>query len=245
MLRPMHRLPACALFVLVAPCAALLAVDDFDSRRVNDVRLSLGAVQQPDVSEKVTGNGPEVSYDWVDDRLAGVGVRLEYMARVARLGKIGGLLVGIGATYEYFDTTPDSFAFSAGSASNPTSYPSTTLQTLRGELSFGWASPVMRGGLGGWWHVEATAFAAYGPAWGNTQDFDDNGAFTQNGDGFSTAFGPRVGLFFCTSPWIFGVQAEYRFADTEIETALNGNRTSTTTYDGDGAALWLTTGYRF
>ncbi|MBA3709141.1 MAG: hypothetical protein H0W83_10025 [Planctomycetes bacterium] len=216
-------------------------------RPINDIRLGGGAVQKLTISERVTTPaGTHADYDWRGLNDWGPSLGFSAVGTLHQFRRHGALLVGVGATMQMFDITPDSYRVGGASFPNGRRDLDLQYQTVSLDLMFGYGTGAWNTRFGAW-HLEALAIGSGGLAWADTQGFDSTGtAVRRRGAGWQYAYGPRLGAYLTEHAWVFGVHADYLFSHGEVGITLPNGDKSVVTAEGDGTfAAQVEIGRRF
>jgi hypothetical protein len=213
---------------------------------VNDVRIGVGVVASPRISERLRSAGGTRTYDWKDSEATGLIASLSRVAAWNRFAMSWGVpLYGASLSYEHIDTTPD--RYETGGASFQNNRPDITLdyQSAHIDLLFGWATPPADTEVGDL-HGEFLLFAGGGAAWASTQAFTAASLPEhEQGLGYVYEYGARLGGYLCRAQWLFGVHGDYIISTARVGVDLPNQAHSELDISGSGFAAQVEIGYRY
>ncbi|MFM2089863.1 MAG: hypothetical protein RLZZ127_352 [Planctomycetota bacterium] len=238
-----------ALAVLVCGIAAPAAAADGEPTGFRDWRLSLTAVETPEVEEIIDRNvGRSVTVDWGDgDADPGVRVAIETVGGDIADGD--GFVWGAGLGYTRWGLLPDRYTAEDGTAYSG-SGTELEVQSLTWRWQAGWAWGG-RAGRDGAWHAELLGVLGGGWALGETETFfDTDGDSIIDGSSVDRGGGPQAEAGIRGSVGIIERQVELLFtagwtwSQAWVDVDIPGG-SSQIDIDATGFDFGLSLGYRF
>jgi opacity protein-like surface antigen len=246
----MFRLPAVLPSVAMLAVLASAAVASDSFAPLDDLRLSVGAVQRPAIDERVAAPdqngqpGARANYDWRGHNLAHLRATVSYLSAFDQDPWSASRFVwGLEVFHTQGDITPDSYRTSAGNFANSRADLELRHREYGTGVVLGWASDQTPTIIGDF-HWEVLPYLHGG--WATAQTVSPG--FTSTREGGGAPFwevGTRVGLWLHNEQWLSGIELGTIYSEAHIDIDLGSTGTSTVSLIRRGLLAQASIGYRF
>ncbi len=222
-----------------------LAPRDLDPHEC-DLRFGAGVAKSPHIRERLSTPGKDVDYAWSGNNNIGWAVSIGLMAGIYRFHHHHGrILGGAELTYQYWNTTPQTYQVATGPAHNNRTDLKTDWQDLGLNLMAGYATEPLHAGIGDL-HAEILGVIGGGAVSASSVEALSNGeSDRRRGGGFYTTYGPRLGLYATRGDIQFGIRGDWEWTTGKATIHYPSGDHSTLTAVRDAWVVEGEIGYRF